>query len=162
MAIKADPTWKDNSVDAGKTGMAAARAMALLSYRTYDTYKQTQSEDNCEKTEGFKAISYQQYQGEKLKKRFNCHTYLSLTQAMDCHNVGRGRGGIESALSKIKAKTLLIGIGNDVLFPPSEQIFIQERIVGATYKELDSLYGHDGFLIETKIISSTIRAFYLG
>jgi homoserine O-acetyltransferase len=160
MAIKADPTWDSNSADAGKTGMAAARAMALLSYRTYDTYKNTQSEEGCELPEGFKAVSYQQYQGEKLKKRFNCHSYIYLTEAMDSHNIGRGRGSVEKALHSVNAKTLLLGIGSDILFPPSEQKFMQQHIQSAQYKEIESLYGHDGFLIETEEIATVIRDFY--
>ncbi len=160
MAIKSDPTWNEDSIDAGKKGMGAARAMALLSYRTYETYNTTQSEESCELTNNFKAVSYQQYQGEKLIKRFNCHSYLYLTQAMDSHNVGRGRGSVEKALALVKSKTLLIGIGSDILFPPSEQKFIQQHILGATYKEINSLYGHDGFLIETEEIGGIILAFY--
>ncbi len=160
MAIKADPTWDDKSLGAGKKGMSAARAMALLSYRTYETYKKTQSEDTCELLTGFKAVSYQHYQGEKLVKRFNAHSYLYLTQAMDAHNVGRGRGSIEKALAKVKAKTLLLGIGSDILFPPSEQQYIQQHIAGAVYNEIDSLYGHDGFLIETEKITCVIKDFY--
>ena len=160
MAIKADPTWDADSLDAGKAGMGAARAMALLSYRTYETYKSTQSEDGCETVNNFKAVSYQRYQGEKLIKRFNCHSYLYLTQAMDSHNVGRGRGSVEKALSTIKSKTLLLGIGSDILFPPSEQKFIQHHVAGAIYKEIDSLYGHDGFLIETEEIAGIISEFY--
>ena len=162
MAIKADPTWDSDSLEAGKNGMGAARAMALLSYRTYETYKKTQSEEGCELTKNFKAISYQNYQGEKLVKRFNCHSYIYLTQAMDSHNVGRGRGSVEKALSLVKSKTLLLGIGSDILFPPSEQKFIQQHIKGSVYKEIDSLYGHDGFLIETEVIGGVIKEFYGG
>ncbi len=160
MAIKADPTWNAESPEAGKAGMSAARAMALLSYRTYETYKRTQSEEGCEKLDGFKAISYQQYQGEKLVKRFNCHSYLYLTQAMDSHNVGRGRGSVEQALARVKSKALLLAIGSDILFPPSEQKFMQENIKNSRYQEIDSLYGHDGFLIETNEIAGIIRDFY--
>jgi len=162
MAIKSDPTWNEDSLEAGKVGMGAARAMALLSYRTYETYKKTQSEESCEITKDFKAISYQQYQGEKLIKRFNCHSYIYLTQTMDSHNVGRGRGSVELALKTIKSKALLIGISSDILFPPSEQKFIQQNISGAVYREVDSLYGHDGFLIETDEIGEVIRNFYKG
>jgi homoserine O-acetyltransferase/O-succinyltransferase len=160
MAIKADPTWNNESLDAGSAGMSAARAMALLSYRTYETYRKTQSEDGCEKLSGFKAISYQQYQGEKLVKRFNSHSYLYLTNAMDSHNVGRGRGSVEAALASIRSKALLLAIGSDILFPPSEQKFLQENIKDSVYKEIDSLYGHDGFLIETNEIAVVIRDFY--
>ncbi|MFN3403887.1 MAG: homoserine O-acetyltransferase [Cytophagaceae bacterium] len=160
MAIKADPTWTEERVDAGREGLKAARAIALLSYRNYYTYECSQSEEDYNKTDEFKSSSYQQYQGEKLVNRFNCHSYLILSKAMDSHNVGRGRNGVVNALSSVKAKTLVIGIKSDVLFPVSEQIFLSEHIPYAIYKEIDSIYGHDGFLIETERIQSLISEFY--
>jgi homoserine O-acetyltransferase/O-succinyltransferase len=160
MAIKADPTWKDESPEAGREGLKAARAIALLSYRNYTTYSHSQSDEDNEKLDGYKAISYQNYQGEKLVNRFNCHSYWYLSKAMDSHNIGRGRGSIEKALQTIKAKTLLIGITSDVLFPVSEQIFLSKHIPNAAYNEIDSLFGHDGFLIETEKIGNAIKHFY--
>lgn len=160
MAIKADPTWKEERPDAGRAGLKAARAIALLSYRNYHTYLKTQSEEDLNKTDNFKAITYQEYQGEKLVNRFNCHSYLYLSKAMDSHNVGRNRESIAGALRTIKAKTLLIGIKSDILFPVSEQIFLSRHIPDAIYNEIDSLYGHDGFLIETQKIAQLINAFY--
>ncbi|WMJ72445.1 homoserine O-acetyltransferase [Cytophagaceae bacterium ABcell3] len=162
MAIKADNTWTDKSPFAGIEGLKAARAIALLSYRNYNTYKHSQSEDSDDKLDDFRAISYQNYQGEKLVKRFSCHSYWHLSKAMDCHNVGRGRGGVAQALSKIKSKTLAIGIKTDVLFPVSEQILLADHIPGAQYSEIESLYGHDGFLIETVKISEAIEGFFKG
>jgi homoserine O-acetyltransferase len=160
LAIMADPTWKDESLSAGQAGMKAARAIALLSYRNYNTYLNKQSEENINKKDNFKASSYQDYQGEKLVKRFNCHSYWYLSKAMDSHNVGRNRGSVEKALKQIKSQTLLIGIKSDILFPVSEQIFLAKNIKGAIYQEIDSLFGHDGFLIETGKIGSLIEAFY--
>jgi len=160
MAIAADPTWKNDSLDAGQQGMKAARAIALLSYRNYDTYSHSQAETDIEKTDNFKASSYQNYQGDKLVKRFNCHSYWYLSKAMDGHNVGRGRGGAEKGLARIIAKTLVIGIRTDILFPVSEQVFLAENIQGAIYNQIDSLYGHDGFLIETSQITDSINSFY--
>jgi homoserine O-acetyltransferase len=161
MAIKTDPTWKEHHEDAGKKGMGAARAMALLSYRSYETYCRTQAEEDCNKTDGFKAVSYQHYQGEKLIKRFNAHTYLLLSHAMDSHNVGRGRVSVEKALEQVNAKTLIIGISSDVLFPVCEQQFLAEKIKGARYCEIESLYGHDGFLVEVKKIEDVLKSFYV-
>lgn len=160
MAIAADPTWRHESLDAGQQGMKAARAIALLSYRNYDTYSHSQAETDIEKTDDFRASSYQNYQGEKLVKRFNCHSYWYLSKAMDGHNVGRGRGGIEKALELISAKTLVIGIRTDILFPVLEQVFLAENIPGAIYSQIDSLFGHDGFLIETSQITESITSFY--
>lgn len=160
MAIAADPTWKDNSPEAGKAGLAAARSMALLSYRNYEAYWNTQNETDIEKTDHYRAASYQKYQGEKLISRFNCQSYYFLSKAMDSHHVGRDRGGIEEAFKTVVANTLVIGVTSDELFPISEQKFIADNIKGAAYSEIDSFYGHDGFLIETVEIHKIILEFF--
>jgi homoserine O-acetyltransferase len=140
----------------GEKGLEAARAVALLSYRNYKMYGDTQT-DNDERTDKFSAAGYQRYQGEKLKKRFDANSYVILSKAMDSHHVGRGRKSIENALGTIKAKTLVTGITSDLLFPIAEQQFLAENISGAVYTEIDSRYGHDGFLIETKRITELLR-----
>lgn len=160
LAIKADRSWYNNAKDAGIKGLKAARAIALLSYRNYNTYKVTQSDDKSENLGNLKASSYQNYQGEKLVNRFNTYSYWYLTKAMDSHNVGRNRNGIKNALKEIKAKTLVIGISSDLLFPVEEQKFLAEHIPNAIYSEIDSLYGHDGFLIETEKITTEILKHY--
>ncbi|UKJ08698.1 homoserine O-acetyltransferase family protein [Solitalea lacus] len=160
LAITADSTWKNNSPDAGLAGMKAARSMALLSYRHYDAYKITQKEADINKIDDYKASSYQAYQGDKLVKRFNAFSYWHLSKAMDSHNVGRCRGGVELALSKIKAKTLSVGISSDLLFPPGEQKFLAQHINNAKYVEIDSFFGHDGFLIEWEQLDKIISNFY--
>lgn len=160
MAIMADPTWNHETPDAGQDGLRAARAVAMLSYRNYEAYWNTQSDSDIEKTEHYKASSYQIHQGEKLVKRFNTHAYLYLSKAMDSHHVGRARGGIKNALSKIISKTLVIGISSDYLFPVREQKYLAETIANAQYAEIDSFYGHDGFLVEFKAIAEIIREFY--
>jgi homoserine O-acetyltransferase len=159
LAISTDRTFYANEPNGGSKGLKTARSIALLSYRAYDTYSSTQMESSHEKTDDFKASSYQNYQGEKLVKRFNAYSYWFLTKAMDSHNVGRNRGGISEALDKIKAKTLVIGIKNDLLFPIEEQKLIANTITNAKYFEIDSFYGHDGFLIETKAIHQAIESF---
>ncbi len=157
MAIEADPTWAEGRDDAGLSGMKAARAMAMISYRNYDTYGFTQALDNNEQLDGYKSAGYQRYQGEKLVDRFNAFTYWALSKVMDSHNVGRNRGSILNALGQIKARTLVVGIRSDLLFPPSEQQFLARHIPDATYEEIDSLYGHDGFLIEFRPLAGIIR-----
>ncbi|MCO4291753.1 homoserine O-acetyltransferase [Solitalea sp. MAHUQ-68] len=159
LAIEADTTWKNSNAEAGLNGMKAARSMALLSYRHYDAYNITQKETDVNKVDDYKASSYQAYQGDKLVKRFNAFSYWHLSKAMDAHNVGRCRGGIETALSKIKAKTLAVGISSDLLFPTNEQKFLAENIKGAKYIEIDSFFGHDGFLIEWEQLTKIIKEF---
>ena len=158
MAIEADATWNERKQEAGREGMKVARSIALLSYRHYETYSVSQLETDNHKLEKYKSESYQRYQGEKLAKRFNAFSYYTLSLGMDSHNVGRNRESVEKALQTIRAKTLVIGISSDLLFPVEEQKFLAATIPDAQYEEIHSFYGHDGFLLEyeamTKIISN--------
>lgn len=158
MAIKADPTWAEARPDAGIEGMKVARSIALLSYRNYDTYDFTQARDSNEQTDNFRAATYQQYQGDKLASRFNAFSYWSLSRMMDLHNVGRNRPSTIHALAQIKARTLVIGISSDILFQTNEQKFLAKHISTAEYQEINSLYGHDGFLIEYKQLKQILTS----
>ena len=160
MAIEADNSFAENHPDGGKKGLKAARSIALLSYRNPAAYNRTQIEQDDEKVSSFKASSYQVYQGEKLVNRFNPFSYYCLTRLSDTHNTGRGRGGTAMALSTIKARTLCIGITSDILFPVVEQKYVAANIPDAEYVEIDSFYGHDGFLIETELVTETVRKFW--
>jgi homoserine O-acetyltransferase/O-succinyltransferase len=160
LSIEADPTWKENDPHAGAQGLKAARAIGMLSYRYYETFNQTQIEKDHDKLDDFRASTYQRYQGEKLVNRFNAFSYYILSKMMDSHNVGRTRESIEAALQTIQAKTLVVGIDTDILFPVHEQKFLAAHIPGATYIELTSLYGHDGFLVEFEQLDSVIKHFY--
>lgn len=157
--IEADPTWKENDPEAGLTGMKVARSIALLSYRSYETYKLGQSEQTNDKITQFNSESYQWYQGEKLAQRFNAFSYHALSKSMDSHNVGRGRKSVTDALRSIQAKTLSIGIRSDLLFPVEEQEFLAAHIEGAKFRLIDSHYGHDGFLLEFEQIEKQISEF---
>ncbi|MBL7919681.1 MAG: homoserine O-acetyltransferase [Bacteroidia bacterium] len=161
LAIKADRTYYSNTTDAAKKGLCAARSIALLSYRGYNTYDVTQKDENYNKTNNYASASYQRYQGEKLVNRFNAYSYVRLLDAMDSHNVARNRAETkELALKQIKAHTLVIGLTSDILFPLAEQKFLAKNIPGANYAEIDSSFGHDGFLIETEKLSKIISIYY--
>jgi len=159
LAITADRTFYANHPDGGKKGLKVARSIALLSYRNYITYDHTQRDEDDSKVNGYKAASYQNYQGEKLVKRYNAYSYFYLTKAMDSHNLARGRASLEAALNEISCPTLVLAVNTDVLFPPAEQRFIAQHIPNATYQEVESSYGHDGFLIETKKLTAIIHNF---
>lgn len=159
MAIFADDTYFENKINGGAKGLAVARSIALLSYRNYKAYYNTQSEVNNDLPAIFKAASYQNYQGKKLVERFNAYSYVALSKAMDSHNVGRSQKDIRSALDKIIANTLIISIDSDILFPSKEQQVLAENIKNVTYESIDSDYGHDGFLVETKKITLIIKKF---
>lgn len=159
MAIEADVTWQQQLPDAGKNGLKAARAIAMLSYRNYYPFEYSQRETDDNKLIGFKSESYQYYQGQKLADRFNAFCYFALSRSMDSHNVGRGRTSTEKALQKIKSKALVIGIESDLLFPIEEQIYLSQYIPNAVFKLIDSPYGHDGFLIEFEQLEKIIDEF---
>lgn len=160
MAIENDPSWKENHPEAGLQGMRTARGIALLSYRHYRTYQKTQAETTSDKLDTYRASSYQQYQGDKLARRFNAYSYWILSKAMDSHNVGRDRGTVIHALEKIRAHALFLGVSTDLLFPVNEQEFLARHVAGAQLSVVDSDYGHDGFLIEVDALSNEIRHFY--
>jgi homoserine O-acetyltransferase len=163
MAIEADETWTEKRKDAGQKGLAVARSIALLSYRHYNGYDITQSRDKAfvalSKEAIYAADNYQRYQGLKLVNRFNALCYYRLTQSMDSHDVGRNRGSVQEALASIQARTLVIGINSDVLYPLQEQEFLQQHIPGAALLTINSDYGHDGFLLEYDKIEKALKEF---
>jgi homoserine O-acetyltransferase len=159
LAIEADHTWKDYSPGAGANGLKAARAIGMLTYRNYGTFQEKQTDPDPEKTDNFKASSYLNYQGDKLVKRFNAYSYWLLTKAMDSHHLGRGRGGdLIKVLESIPQPTLIIGITSDILCPLDEQRFMAAHMPNAKLVEIDSAYGHDGFIIETEQITNHLKA----
>ena len=155
-AIETDPTFGLPQHDAGAAGLKTARMIGMLTYRSYEAFKSTQS-DNDERTDNFSASSYMHYQGQKLVNRFNAYTYHALTRSMDSHNAGRGRGGLRTALNMIHARTLCIGITTDMLCPIPEQKEIAALVKDAIYYEIDSPFGHDGFLVEGEKIGALLN-----
>ncbi len=154
LAIEADATWKNDSPDAGKEGIKAARAIGMLTYRNYKIFHDKQTDPDISKTDNYKASSYILHQGNKLAERFNAQSYWLLTKSMDSHNMARGRfTTLEEALKQIKQPTLVIGIDSDILCPNAEQKFLAHHIPHSTLHIISSDYGHDGFLVETETIS---------
>ena len=158
LALNADPTWNEHSIDAGKNGMKAARAIGMLSYRNYNIMVKTQSDTDVEKLDNYKAASYINYQGEKLASRFNAYSLWLLSKAMDTHQIARGRDTtIDELLKKIIQSTLIIGISSDILCPLAEQQHMATQMPNASLVEIDSAYGHDGFMVETEKISAAFQ-----
>ncbi|MEM0939146.1 MAG: homoserine O-acetyltransferase [Bacteroidota bacterium] len=138
-------------------GLETARAVAMLSYRHFTTYQQTQK-DSDNRSDDFSASSYQRYQGQKLSRRFSPFSYYTLSKAMDSHNVARSyHDDMNRALQQIKSKAVIIGIDSDILFPTSEQRFLAESIDNSNFFQLNSIYGHDGFLIEVNQINEILK-----
>ena len=160
MAIRLDKSWGERRDDAGIDGMAVARSIALISYRGGAAYNATQQDENpTEASFTRRAHSYQQYQGEKLCRRFNAMSYYRLSEAVDSHNIARGRGSIAEALSKIEARTLVVAISSDILFPPEAHTPLREHICDVEYHLIESEFGHDGFLVEHEKLNTIIQNF---
>ena len=159
MAIESDAEYGEHRDDAGIKGLAAARAIALLSYRGASGYNLSQK--NREETPEFshRVASYQRYQGEKLCKRFNAFSYMTILDAFDSHDITRGRGDLELTLKGIKAKAACISITTDILFPPEKVKMISDLLPDSEYFELSSEFGHDGFLVEHAQLNSILKSF---
>lgn len=149
MAIRSDSTFGERRPDAGQAGLAAARAIGLLSYRGPWGYNATQQDPVADSIpDSHRACTYQQYQGEKLCRRFDVYSYVAILDAFDTHDVGRGRGGVAKALSTIQADTTVVGITTDIIFTPADLRELTAMIPNARYHEIESPFGHDGFLVE--------------
>jgi homoserine O-acetyltransferase len=156
IAMQADPTLEGNDDISGLDGMRAARGMALLGYRNIEAYIKLQT-DRDDVVNDHRASTYIRHQGEKLAKRFYPHCYWNLTKSLDTHHIGRGRGSIPEVLSSLKMKATIIGIDSDRLIPVSEQQYLADYMPNAEMHILHSLFGHDGFLIETGQILEVFR-----
>ncbi|MEL6135252.1 MAG: homoserine O-acetyltransferase, partial [Bacteroidota bacterium] len=159
MCIEVDATWGSRQKDSGLRGMKAARAAAMLSYRTYEGYALRQSEEDSGKIDQYRAASYQRYMGDKIGLRFNAYTYWYLSKAMDNHHVGRNRGSAAQALASIRASALVVALEGDILFPPEEQKYLAKHIPNAMFVSIPSTFGHDGFLVESTALAGHFRSF---
>jgi homoserine O-acetyltransferase len=158
LAIEADPTWMERYEEAGSKGLRAARGIGILTYRNYAIMKEKQSDADVNKLDNYRASSYISYQGNKLSRRFNAYSYWLLTKAMDSHNIARNRGGdLKKVLCGITQRTLIVGITSDILCPIAEQEFLATNIPDSKLISIDSLYGHDGFMVETEKIGFCLK-----
>lgn len=161
MVLYADPKWNNGFYeknDPPVDGLAAARAMAMITYRTPENYEQKFRRNYNKEKKLFEVESYLEYQGEKLVGRFDALTYDRLTKSMDTHDVSKGRGSFEQVLGSISIPVLVIGIDSDKLYPTSKQKELAGMIPNAIYKEINSVYGHDAFLIEFEQINEHLNS----
>ena len=164
-AIYADPNWQDGRYpdDAPPAqGLAAARMMAMVSYRSHPSFEGRFGRNRMADANGatdaapFAVESYLRYQGDKLVDRFDANCYVNLTRQMDAHDVARGRGTYEAVLRSIEQPTLVVGIDSDVLYPLTEQEELATHLPNATLEVLSSPHGHDAFLIEVEALNDII------
>lgn len=164
-AIMDDPEWKNGDYEQQPIkGLSTARMLAMMSYRSDQNFetrfgRETRFKSDDYEKPYFQVESYLHYQGQKLVKRFDANTYIYITRSMDLHDVTFQRGTLEETLNKIKAKTLCIGIDTDILYPPGEQKVIASLIPNSEYFEIQSIYGHDAFLIEYDQMNEVVSKF---
>jgi homoserine O-acetyltransferase len=160
-AIAADPRWRDgryHASDPPAAGLSAARQMAMLSYRSFASYEERFGR-RPQAADLFAVESYLRYQGQQLVDRFDPATYVTLTRAMDTHDVARGRGDFEEVLRGIRQPTLVVSIDSDVLYWPAEQREVARLVPGARLAVMDSPHGHDAFLIDVDRLSDMVADF---
>ncbi|MBW0016264.1 MAG: homoserine O-acetyltransferase [Mycobacterium sp.] len=166
-AIKADPNWQSGDYyETGRTpdaGLSIARRVAHLTYRgevELDTRFGNEAQGDEDPTAGgrYAVQSYLQHQGDKLLARFDAGSYVALTETLNSHDVGRGRGGVPEALRGCPVPVVVGGITSDRLYPLRLQEELAELLPGcAGLRIVDSVYGHDGFLVETAAVGELIR-----
>ena len=175
--IRLDPRWRDGDYyDAGpgdgpSAGLSLARMISQITFRSEDVFTDRFGRDVVEPVEGyemwqrFQVERYLEYHGDKLARRFDTNSYLLLTKAMDLHDLARGRGGMDAAVRRITAPTLVMGVNSDILYPTYQQEMIVGALLGngvdARYVEIDSPHGHDAFLIEDDQVGAALHDFLI-
>ncbi|MFC4945473.1 homoserine O-acetyltransferase MetX [Pseudonocardia sp. GCM10023141] len=167
-AIRADQGWCGGDYHAAPpgqgphNGLGIARRMAHLSYRSAFELSERfgrEAQDGEDPFAGgrYAVESYLDHHAEKLVRRFDAASYVRLTEMMNAHDVGRGRGGVAAGLARVTATTLVAGVTSDRLYPPEQQHELAAGIPGAdAARMIDSPYGHDGFLIEAETVGALL------
>ena len=161
-AIFADPSYADGRYDQANppaSGLAAARMVAMVSYRSRQSFERRFGRRLQGDSDLFAMESYLRYQGNKLVGRFDANSYVTLTRAMDTHDLARGRGEYQEVLASIRVPTLVVSVESDVLYPPEEQRELARLMPRATLQTLYSDEGHDAFLIEMDWLSRAVVEF---
>ncbi len=160
-AITADGGWNNGwyMADAPPAkGLAAARMMAMCSYRCFENFQDRFGRERRDE-DTFQAESYLRHQGKKLVDRFDANTYITLTKAMDTHDLSRGRGEYMRVLASMTMPVEILSITSDLLYPKEEQEELARHIPNARIEYLQESYGHDAFLIDVDLVSRLVTAF---
>ncbi|NQX34000.1 homoserine O-acetyltransferase [Herbiconiux sp. VKM Ac-2851] len=171
-AIRADPAFNGGDYydaadgDGPHHGLALARRMALLNYRSpselNDRFRRSWQSglDPLGGGGRFAVESYLDFHGNKFTRRFDANSYITLVEAMNSHDLGRGRAGVQAALESVRATALVVGIDSDRLFPVADQELIARHLPNTLDGDrpvvIESKFGHDGFLIEFDVVGREI------
>jgi homoserine O-acetyltransferase len=173
LALAADPRFRggDYADDAyPEAGLAAARAIAMLTYRTARSLDTRFGRhlgglvfgERATRPDAPAVVNWLAYHGAALVARFDPLSYWRLLEAMDSHDLGRGRGSYREVARRIQQPVLVVSIPTDTLYVPAEQVELAELLPDAELVELDSEHGHDGFLIDAGRLEPIVRAFRTG
>jgi homoserine O-acetyltransferase len=173
--LRLDPKWRGGDYydaepgDGPHESLSVARMVSQITFRSDDVFTRRFGREVVEPLDGFslwqrfEVERYLEYHGDKLVRRFDANSYLLLTKAMDLHDIGRGRGGTDAAMARVRVPVLAIGVQSDILYPlyQSQEIAILARTHGVEARsvELDSPHGHDAFLIEHEQVGTPLSAF---
>jgi homoserine O-acetyltransferase len=174
--IALDPRWRGGDYydaepgDGPHQGLAIARELAQITYRSdlvfddrFGRNELDPMDDTLSLWQRFDVEGYLDYHGAKLARRFDANSYLVICKAMDLHDVGRGRGGVDAALARIVAPTLTMSIDSDSLYFPYQQEQIRDALAAngtpVEHAVITSDHGHDAFLLETDQVGDALVAF---
>lgn len=172
-ALAADPRFRGGDYADGEhpdAGLAAARGIAMLTYRSARSLDARFGRHPGATVFGERAArpgspavtNWLSHHGEALVARFDALSYWRLLEAMDSHDLARGRGAYREVLRRIQQPALVVSIPTDALYVPAEQQELAEILPDAELVELDSEHGHDGFLIDAGRLEPIVRAFRSG
>lgn len=171
-AIMLDPNWQNGDYYEGNypvDGVETARMIGFISYRSEQEWRErfgrnTADDDMLRIESRFEIESYLEYHGKKLTERFDANSYIYLSKSMDLHDLGQGQSSYETGVQRIQCPVLMIGFDSDLLFPCYQQRevvdILQDVNSHAYYSEIQTIYGHDAFLIEEAAIASAINTFF--
>nr|WP_079127442.1 homoserine O-acetyltransferase [Streptomyces sp. TP-A0874] len=173
-AIRADPGWQGGDYhDAGPgggphNGLGIARRIAHTTYRSEPELESRfgrtpQGSEDPARGGRYQVESYLDHHADKLVRRFDAGSYVVLSQAMNAHDIGRGRGGTAAALRRVTAPALVVGVDSDRLYPLEQQQRLAAGMPAADRaRVIESPCGHDGFLVETEQVGAVITELLRG
>ncbi len=132
--------------------------MAVCTYRSWQSFDSRFGRELAADGSFF-VQTYLRHQAARINERFDANTYVTLTHAMHTHDISRGRGALVEAIAAIKQPALVVSVSSDTLYPPQEQEYLATHMTDARYEVLDSVHGHDAFLIQTTALGEMIGDF---
>ncbi len=173
LAVASDPNFHGGDYYADEIGpgrgLAVAREIAIIHYRSDEEWNQRFGRDPLDRLDSFdqwgrfQVEGYLDHHGRKFPERFDANTYLVLNRLMDLHDVGRNRGGVEKAMERFRGPTFTASVSSDFLYPPYQQDDIADLFSTggrwSCHHRLESMYGHDGFLVEHEKLGPALAEF---